>query len=82
MVRLGDRENAAIAPLGEHFGETPPHWAVWFTVDDAAHDLERAQQLGGDALGSVVETSYGPAARIADPFGTPLLVIGPMAAPE
>jgi predicted enzyme related to lactoylglutathione lyase len=82
MVQIGDRLNAAIAPLGEHFGDMPAHWAVWFTVDDAAADVARLEELGGTPLGDVVETSYGPAARIADPFGTAFLIIGPMAAPE
>lgn len=82
MVRLGDRLNAAVAPLGEHFGDMAAHWAVWFTVDDAAADVARIEALGGAALGDVVETSYGPAARVADPFGTPFLVIGPMVVPD
>ena len=82
MIRLGDRLNAAVAPLGEHFGDAPAHWAVWFTVDDAAADVARIEALGGSALGPVVETSYGPAARVADPFGTPFLIIGPMVAPD
>lgn len=81
MIRLGDRDNAAIAPLGKHFGDAPAHWAVWFTVTDAASDLTRVEALGGSALGPVVQTSYGPAARLADPFGAPFLVIGPQAPP-
>lgn len=82
MIKLGDRENGAVAPIGPQFGEAEPHWAVWFTVDDAPGDVARIEALGGAALGPVVETSYGPAARVADPFGSPFLVIGPMAAPE
>jgi predicted enzyme related to lactoylglutathione lyase len=82
MVQLGDRLNAAIAPLGEHFDDMEAHWAVWFTVADAAADVARLGELGGTALGDVVETSYGPAARIADPFGTAFLIIGPMAVPD
>jgi len=81
MVELGDRLNAAVAPLGEHFADMGSHWAVWFTVEDAAADAARVEGLGGAALGPVVETSYGPAVRLADPFGTPFLVIGPMEAP-
>ena len=82
MVKLDGRENAAIAPMGDHFGDMSPHWAVWFTVADARDDVERIEGLGGTVLGPIVETSYGPAARVADPFGTPFLVIGPMAAPD
>lgn len=83
MIRQDGRENAAIAPLGEHFGpDAIAHWAVWFTVDDAAADLDRIEALGGAALGPVVATSYGPAARVADPFGAPFLIIGPMAPPS
>lgn len=82
MVKLGDRENAAIAPLGEHFGDARAHWAVWFTVEDATADVDRISEIGGASLGPVIETSYGPAARVADPFGTAFLIIGPMAAPD
>lgn len=82
MVKVGERDNAAIAPLGEHFGDLGSHWAVWFTVDDAVGDVARIESLGGSALGPVIETSYGPAARVADPFGSPFLIIGPMAAPD
>jgi len=82
MVKLGERLNAAIAPIGEQFGDAEDHWAVWFTVDDAPADAARIEELGGKALGPVVETSYGPAARVEDPFGSSFLIIGPMAAPE
>jgi hypothetical protein len=82
MVTLDGRENAAVAPIGEHFGDSPAHWAVWFTVADAAADVARIEDLGGATLGPLVETSYGPAARVADPFGSPFLIIGPMVAPD
>lgn len=82
MVRVGDRENAAVAPIGPQFGDAEDHWAVWFTVDDARADAARVEGLGGSAVGPVVETSYGPAARLADPFGSSFLVIGPMEPPS
>lgn len=82
MVKLGDRLNAAVAPIGPQFGAAEPHWAVWFTVDDAPADVARIEELGGSAVGPVVETSYGPAARVADPYGSPFLIIGPMVAPD
>jgi predicted enzyme related to lactoylglutathione lyase len=83
MIKLGDRDNSAIAPLNpEHFDEGGARWAVWFTVADAAADAERIEGLGGSVLGPVVDTSYGPAVRVADPFGSAFLIIGPMQAPE
>jgi predicted enzyme related to lactoylglutathione lyase len=82
MVKLGERDNAAIASLSDKFADVPPHWVVWFTVEDAESDVARIEALGGAALGPVVQTSYGPAARVADPFGAPFFIIGPQAHPS
>ncbi|MEA1903233.1 MAG: VOC family protein [Actinomycetota bacterium] len=49
--------------------EAPSHWAVYFTVDDCDQAVERAIELGGKALGPVMEFDMGRFAVMSDPQG-------------
>jgi uncharacterized protein len=39
--------------------DTPPHWQLWFTVEDAAGAVARAQELGGTELVPAAQTPVG-----------------------
>jgi uncharacterized protein len=79
MIRLGERENAGLSVLGEEFPiETPTRWRAFFVVDDAHESLRVVEREGGEALGPVVDSPFGPVVRVADPFGAAFLIIGPM----
>lgn len=50
--------------------DTPPHWEVWFTVEDAAGAVARAQELGGtEAVPVAPSPPGGDVAVVQDPTG-------------
>jgi len=56
-------------------GDTPPHWQVWFTVEDAAGAVARAQELGGTELAPAAQTPVGGhVAVLRDPTGAAFVV--------
>lgn len=58
----------------------PPHWLVYFTVEDAADTAARAKESGGTVLDGPKPSPMGPIAVLTDPVGAAFAVIQP--APE
>lgn len=64
---VGDRSVAgAITPMMEG---VPPHWHVYFGVDDVAESAARVTALGGTVLAGPMDTPVGPMATVRDPQG-------------
>ncbi len=79
MIKVGERDNAGLGALSDEFSaDTPTHWRVFFVVDDARTSLGVVEANGGQAIGPVVDSGFGPVVRVADPFGAAFLIIGPM----
>lgn len=78
-IALGDDggEIGGATQMGDEFPpDVPPHWEVCFLVDDADAFVERAQKLGGTALGPVEDVVMGGRrASIADPQGASFTVM-------
>jgi predicted enzyme related to lactoylglutathione lyase len=55
--------------------EVPPHWRVYFAVDDCDAAVAKAVELGGTARGEPMDTPYGRQADLADPQGAFFSVI-------
>lgn len=55
--------------------EVPPHWAVYFVVEDTDATLEKAKQLGGSTLIEAFDAPVGRIAGVADPFNAPFSMI-------
>ena len=56
--------------------EIPPHWMVYFSVDDTDATIEQVKQLGGDvAYGPMEIPNVGRFAILADPQGAHFAVI-------
>jgi predicted enzyme related to lactoylglutathione lyase len=53
----------------------PPHWLVYFTVQNTDDTVKRAQGLGGQVLAPAMEIPQGRFAVLADPEGAPFAVI-------
>ncbi|HEX6506584.1 MAG TPA: VOC family protein [Chloroflexota bacterium] len=53
----------------------PPHWLVYFTVENTADAVAKARELGGTILAGPQETPMGPMAVINDPVGASFAVI-------
>ena len=63
MLRAGETEVAGVMQITPEMGEFPPHWSVYFGVENADEAVARAQSLGA--------TVYVPATDIAPFEGQP-----------
>jgi uncharacterized protein len=57
--------------------EVPPHWLVYFTVEDGDTAVERVQAGGGDVRMGPIDIPVGRFAVVADPFGAVFAIIQP-----
>ena len=57
--------------------EVPPHWLVYFTVEDTDATVEKAKAGGGDVRFGPIDIPIGRFAVIADPFGAVFAVMQP-----
>ena len=48
LLRAGGNEVAGVLQITEDMGPIPPHWAVYFGVDDVDETVAKAQSLGAD----------------------------------
>ncbi|HEX7097220.1 MAG TPA: VOC family protein, partial [Acidimicrobiales bacterium] len=55
----------------------PPHWMVYFTVDDCDRTTARLQQLGGGVTVPPTDIEPGRFAVVHDPQGNTFSVIAP-----
>jgi predicted enzyme related to lactoylglutathione lyase len=58
----------------------PPHWSVYFGVEDADAALADVARLGGSTLEPPADTPYGRLAAAADPLGARFKLVAPNAA--
>jgi hypothetical protein len=59
----------------------PPHWRVYFAVDDADAAVEKATSLGAAVVSPAQDMPYGRHADLADPQGAVFSVIKPAPGP-
>jgi predicted enzyme related to lactoylglutathione lyase len=65
---LGDRPIGGIYPLDESMPGVPPHWGVYFRVEDCDASAAKARSLGGKALvGPQDIPNVGRFAMLQDP---------------
>ena len=60
---------AAIRPLTDDDGDTPAHWGVTFSTDDADATAAKAVELGGTVLVPPVDAPYSRLTVLRDPQG-------------
>jgi predicted enzyme related to lactoylglutathione lyase len=88
----GDMQYALIEVNGETVGGlgalpaevpagVPPHWRVFFAVDDADAAADKIAELGGAVQRPPTDMPYGRSADVADPQGAMFSIIKP-ASPE
>ncbi|OAA28492.1 hypothetical protein UG55_10054 [Frankia sp. EI5c] len=68
----GVMDAASFLPEG-----VPPHWGVYFAVEDTDATLELVGKLGGAVAQPAVDTPYGRLAIAADPTGAAFKLVGP-----
>lgn len=62
--------------------QVPPHWRIYFAVDDCDATVAKAVELGGAKLSEPMDTPYGRQAELADPQGARFLIIQTAAQPS
>jgi predicted enzyme related to lactoylglutathione lyase len=72
----GDRPVGGMMEIKEEWGEVPPHWAIYFAVEDCDATIEKAQSLGGKVEVQPMEVkNVGRFAILLDPQGGHFAVI-------
>lgn len=72
MLKAGDRVVGGMTAIGAGGvpADVPPHWNVYFAVDDVDATVARAQQLGGSTIVPPTDIpNVGRFAVVADPQG-------------
>ena len=85
MLRAGGAEVAGVMQITPDMGEFPPHWSVYFGVDDVDATVAQAQSLGAtvyvpgtDIVPEEGQPAIGRFATLADPQGAPFSVFQPL----
>ena len=77
----GEAQAAGIMDAGAFLPEgVPPHWSIYFAVDDVDAALARVAELGGRVEAAAEDTPYGRLATAVDPTGARFKLMGPNAA--
>jgi predicted enzyme related to lactoylglutathione lyase len=67
VVKNGDRANGGIRELGDQ--PAPPHWLVYFGVDDIDAGLAKVEELGGSKLFGPLDIGVAKIGIVQDPQG-------------
>ena len=85
MLRAGGTEVAGVMQITPEMGEFPPHWTVYFGVENVDAAVEKAQSLGatvyvpGTDIAPVEgQPAIGRFAALADPQGAPFSIFQPI----
>lgn len=76
VFRVGGRPIAGGMDMSSLLPDSdPPHWLVYFAVDDTSGSIEKARELGGTIVVGPQPTPMGPMAVITDPVGAAFAII-------
>lgn len=70
VIRNAGRDNGGILLMNEDWGDMPPHWSVYFAVEDADAAVGRIGDLGGKVEFGPFDTPAGRVLVAADVEGT------------
>ena len=89
MLNAGGTEVAGVMQITPEMGEFPPHWSVYFGVDNADATVEQAQSLGATVIVPATDITpfegqppIGRFAAMADPQGAPFSVFQVVGGPQ
>ncbi len=57
------------------WGEVPPHWGIYFAVDNCDAAATKVAELGGKLMHGPFDSPHGRIAVVADPYGATFSVI-------
>ena len=73
---VGDRMNAGMIQMTEEWGDIPPHWMVYFAVEDCDRSAEKVKELGGAVHVPPTDIpEVGRFALVQDPPGAMFAII-------
>ena len=76
LLRLGENLVGGIWTAGDDLPpDVPPHWTVYFHLDDVDAGLDRLRELGGQVTRDPVDSPYGRWAVVQDPQGAAFRLI-------
>ena len=85
MLNAGGTEVAGVMQITPDMGEFPPHWSVYFGVENADESVARAQSLGAtvfvpptDIVPFEGQPPIGRFSAMADPQGAAFSIFQPM----
>ena len=78
-LNRGGRMQAGVLQMDAAWGELPPHWMVYFAVDDADAAAAQVRALGGTVHHGPFDTPYGRIAVVSDPQGGTFSLMQPSA---
>ena len=85
MLRAGGEDVAGVMQITPDMGEFPPHWSVYFGVENADETAARAQSLGAtifvpptDIVPVEGQPPIGRFSAMADPQGAPFSIFQPI----
>lgn len=83
VIKNNGRNNGGMMTITPEMGDFPPHWMVYFTVENAAEAVARAKEAGGSVVKDVFSADgVGKMAMIADPAGTGFMIMEHAGTPE
>lgn len=68
----------SVAAMRGPISGMPPHWEVFFSVEDTDAAMKQAVELGGAVIDEASDTPYGRVARLRDSEGGLFSVISPL----
>lgn len=79
LATMGERQIAGAMDMDEVWpAEVPPHWDVYFSVEDADKSLAKAEKLGGKSMAGPIDVpDVGRIYMISDPQGASLYIMQP-----
>jgi predicted enzyme related to lactoylglutathione lyase len=76
LWKVADRPIAGMVEMNEAWpAEVPPHWMVYFAVDDCDAAVARASELGGTVSVPPTDIPFGRFAVLGDPHGAYFSII-------
>ncbi|NJM07036.1 VOC family protein [Candidatus Gracilibacteria bacterium] len=74
-LKHGEEMIAGIMQIDPAWGELPPHWAVYFLVEDVEKAVAMVTIKGGKAISGIDDSPWGRFVTLQDPVGATFKVI-------
>jgi predicted enzyme related to lactoylglutathione lyase len=76
IFKKGEAQAAGMMKIPKEMGPAPPHWLVYFAVDDSDKTVEKAKRMGGEVMVPPTDIpNIGRFAILNDPQGAGFAVI-------